>query len=82
MPMYFFHLLKDGHRIEDTEGKAFRDADEAWEAARAAALDLMQSGIDELSVLFGSHFEVTDETNRILFELPFAEAVELPRRPH
>jgi len=46
MPRYFFHLICETRGVPDAAGADLRDADEAWEAARATARDLMQSKPD------------------------------------
>ena len=82
MPRYFFHLCRNRRRFVDEDGQDFRNADQAWEAAKAAALDLMESESDGPGSWLESSFEVTDEAGVILFEFPFLEAVEMPSGPN
>jgi hypothetical protein len=82
MPRYFFHLRCATKRVADQSGADLCDPDEAWEAARATARDLMQSqshaGVNWLTC----SFEVTDSAGEIVFELPFTEVVNVrgPRK--
>jgi hypothetical protein len=73
---YFFDLRCDSGESLDFSGADLRDADQAWEAARAAALDLMQSESDRVNWL-ACRFEVTDHAGETVFEFPFSEAVEI-----
>ena len=82
MPRYFFHLCRDGTRFADPEGQTLKDADQAWDAARSTALDLMRREMDLRDVSSSCHFEVTDDTGRVLFELPFSEATEVKNQPN
>ena len=43
MPRYFFHLHCNDKVVLDPSGSELRDPDQAWEAARMTALDLMQT---------------------------------------
>jgi hypothetical protein len=75
MPRYFFHLRCPGKDVLDASGAELRDPDQAWEAARATAQDLLQQ--PELDANWPACvFEVTDQTGEIVFELPFAEVIE------
>ncbi len=80
MPRYFFDLRGAAKDVSDLTGADFRDPDQAWEAARATARDLIdtQAEVPWLSC----HFEVTDEVGEIVFELPFAECLEFKIRPN
>jgi len=82
MPRYFFHLCRDDTRHQDQDGQVLGDADEAWEAARSAALGLMNSQPDGSVVWWSCHFEVTDEHGDVVLEFPFTEAVEIKRQPN
>ena len=82
MPRYFFHLRCRGKEVRDHAGADFSDPDQAWEAAYAAARDLMRSepaaDVNWLTCLF----EVTDAAGEIVFELPFSEAVDSAPNPN
>lgn len=81
MPRYFLHLCRDGTRFADPEGQTLKNADQAWDAARSTALTLMRRENDLREAAATCHFEVTDDTGRVLFELPFSEASEVKRQP-
>ena len=82
MPRYFFHLRCEGKEVPDPAGADLRDPDQAWEAAQATARDLMQAPSDADVNWMACHFEVVDAAGEIVFELPFAEAVELKPKPN
>lgn len=81
MPRYFFHLRREGAKFIDHDGQSLKDPDQAWEAAKAAALDLMRNEAADGVAWSSYHFEVTDEAGRVLLELPFTEALETKRQP-
>jgi hypothetical protein len=81
MPRYFFHLCRDGARFNDDAGQTLRDPDQAWEAARATALHMMDSDPSEESSWSSYRFEVTDESGQVLLEFPFLEASEIKSQP-
>jgi hypothetical protein len=75
MPRYFFATRVGDDRLPDTEGRVLRDADEAWEVARALIREILRDSAAS-SRLFAASLEVTDETGLIIFEFPFSEAVD------
>jgi hypothetical protein len=77
MPRYFFHLHCGSEAVLDPSGTDLRDADQAWEAARVTALDLMQTQMNADVNWLTCRFEVADAAGEIVFELPFTEAVEV-----
>jgi hypothetical protein len=74
MPRYFFNARINDELILDPDGRELRDPDQAWEAARAAILDLVKSQ-DATAGLLRSVMEVTDAHGEIVLEFPFAEAL-------
>jgi hypothetical protein len=76
MPKYFFHLRCEESRVSDPTGADLRDPDEAWDAARATAQDLMHTQIEAEVNWLTCRFEVADEAGEVVFELSFAECVE------
>jgi hypothetical protein len=82
MSRYFFHLRCNESDVLDPAGADLRDPDQAWEAARATALDLMEAQPDADVNWLGCRFEVVDEAGEIVFELPFSEVVELRPKPN
>ena len=81
MPRYFFHLCRDSARFTDPNGQTLRDPDQAWEAARAAARDLMRDEPPEEFPWSSYLFEVTDATGEVLLQFPFSEALETKSQP-
>ena len=81
MPSYFFHLCRAGSRLTDDKGQTLRDPDQAWETAKAVALDLMKGAPSDEAPWSSYHFEVTDEAGEVVLEFPFAEAVETKGQP-
>jgi hypothetical protein len=82
MPRYFFNLYLEGALIPDPEGLDLTDPDEAWETARATALDLMTTEFQRPVDWFACHIEVRDSADDVLLEFPFTEAVEVKRPPN
>jgi len=82
MQCYFFNVHMDEGVITDSEGQRFRDADQAWEAARAMARDLMATDFRRPVNWSSCHVEVTDEAGEIVLELPFLEVVEFTKQPN
>lgn len=55
-----------------------RDADQAFDAAKATALDLMRENAGTGVQWLSCRFEVRDSAGTMAFEFPFSEAVEVP----
>ena len=81
MPRYYFNLCGNGARFPDDAGQTLRDPDQAWEAARATALHLMNSDTGQETTWSSYRFEVTDDSGRVLLEFPFLEATEIKSQP-
>jgi hypothetical protein len=74
MPRYFFNTRIGDELISDPEGEVLRDADRAWEMARAMIRELLKTeGAD--GALLNATIEVTDDEGEIVLEFPFAEAI-------
>lgn len=43
MPRYYFHLARDGGRLQDEEGLALPDAEAAWYQAVRSARELIRA---------------------------------------
>jgi hypothetical protein len=82
MPRYFFHLRCPEKDVVDPSGADLRDPDQAWEAARATAQDLMQAQPEADVNWLTCHFEVADEAGEIVFELPFSEVIQVNPLPN
>jgi hypothetical protein len=74
MPRYFFNTRIDDELISDPEGEDLRNADRAWEVARAMIRELLKTE-DTGSGLLHAILEVTDDEGEIVLEFPFAEAI-------
>jgi uncharacterized protein DUF6894 len=74
MPRYFFNTRIGDELIDDPDGQVLRDADQAWETARAMIRTLLREQGSQRKLLTAS-LEVTDEQGEIVLEFPFAEAL-------
>ena len=74
MPRYFFNTRIGDDLIPDAEGEELRDADHAWEVARAMIIDLLADQ-GEQTMLLTASVVVTDESDEVLLEFPFSEAL-------
>jgi hypothetical protein len=72
MPRYFFNTRIGDELITDPEGEELRNADRAWEVARAMSRELL--AIEGAEDLMRAVIEVTDDCGDIVLEFPFAEA--------
>jgi hypothetical protein len=78
MARYFFNTRIGDELIVDPEGEELRDADRAWEIARAMILELLRSE-GTSPTLLGAVIEVIDDDGEIVLEFPVTEAiVDLP----
>ena len=74
MPRYFFNTRIGDDTIPDVEGEELRDADHAWEIAKAMILDLLEDQADYPNLMTAS-LVVTDQKGEIVLEFPFSEAL-------
>jgi hypothetical protein len=74
MPRYFFNTRIGDDLIPDVEGEELRDADHAWEVARAMIVELLADQGEQATLLTAS-LVVTDESGEIVLDFPFAEAL-------
>ncbi len=74
MPRYFFNTRIGDELIADLEGEELRDADRAWEVARAMIRELLKTEGAQ-GGLMGAVLEVTDDEDEIVLEFPFTEAL-------
>jgi len=82
MPRYFFNVHIDTDALPDPEGQNLRDADQAWEVARAMAQNLMSTEFERPVNWASAHIEVKDDLDEIVLEFPFLEAVPFDRLSH
>jgi len=74
MPRYFFNTRIGDDLITDVEGEDLRDADQAWEVARAMIQELLEDQSGQPSLLTAS-LVVTDQKGQVVLEFPFSEAL-------
>ena len=74
MPRYFFNTRIGDELITDPEGEELRNADRAWQVARAMIRELLKTE-DTRGGLLNAVLEVTDDEGEIVLEFPFAEAM-------
>jgi hypothetical protein len=74
MPRFFFHTHIGEDVVVDPEGRELDSPDEAWEAARVLALQLLQ-GADSDPDLLKAVLFVADEADEIVLEFPLTEAL-------
>ena len=74
MPRFFFNTRIGDDTIPDVEGEELRDADHAWEVAKAMIQDLLEDEGDNPNLLTAS-LVVTDQKGETVLEFPFSEAL-------
>jgi hypothetical protein len=74
MPRYFFNTHIGKETIRDEEGEELRDADQAWEVAKAMIDELLEDEGSHPTLLTAS-IVVTDAEGDVVLEFPFAEAL-------
>ncbi len=82
MPRYLFNVHIGEDILSDPEGQDLRDADQAWEVARAMAQNLMGTKFEHSVNWAASHIEVKDIAGEIVLEFPFLEAVQVTPQPN
>ena len=81
MPRYFFNTRIGDELIVDPDGEELRDADRAWQIARAMIMELLRSeGASQ--TLLSAVIEVMDDDGEIVLEFPFTEAIVEPPDEH
>ncbi len=74
MPRYYFNTRIGDELIVDPDGEELRNADRAWEVARAMILEVWKSEGTQPALL-DAVIEVTDDDGEIVLEFPFTEAL-------
>lgn len=77
VPRYFFHTAIGDDVVTDREGAELRDADHAWQVARAT-VEATLSEAEDHARLLTAILVVTDVVGEIILEFPFAEAAVPP----
>ena len=80
MPRYFFNTRIGDDIIPDVDGEELRDADHAWEVAKAMIEELLQDEGDHPKLLAAA-LVVTDQRGDVVLEFPFSEAVQAEPEP-
>ncbi|MBO9124047.1 MULTISPECIES: DUF6894 family protein [unclassified Rhizobium] len=75
MPIYYFHVVGHGSRIEDLEGTDCADLSAAKEEAVACARDLMAHAIRQGRDISSRSIEVRDARGGVVLTLPFRQAI-------
>jgi hypothetical protein len=76
MPRFFFHI-HDELDASDEEGSVLHDAAAARLHALTGARSLAAEQVEKGRLNLSHHIDVYDEAHRLLFTLPFSEAVEV-----
>lgn len=74
MARFYFNTRIGDDVIRDPEGEELRDADHAWDVARAMVRHLIRTE-EGTPVLYTAILEVADPDGEIVLELPFSEAL-------
>ena len=81
MPRYYFNTRIGAELIPDPEGEDLRDADHAWEVARATIREIVKTEAAQVDLIRAS-LEVTDEHGHVVLDFPFSEALlDMPAMP-
>ncbi|ABE40695.1 DUF6894 family protein [Rhodopseudomonas pseudopalustris] len=81
MPRYYFNTRIGEELIPDPEGEDLRDADHAWQVARATIKEIIKTEAAQVDLIRAS-LEVTDEEGDVVLDFPFSEAlVDMPALP-
>ena len=78
MPRYFFNTRIGDDTIPDVEGEELRDADHAWEVAKAMIVELLEDQGEHPDLLTAA-LVVTDQKGEVVLEFPFSEALPSPQ---
>jgi hypothetical protein len=68
--------------LDDPDGQDLRDPDQAWEVAKAMAQNLMQTEFERPINWASAYVEVKDQSEEIVLEFPFLEAIQITQQPH
>jgi hypothetical protein len=74
MPRYFFNTRIGDDTIPDVEGEELRNADHAWEVAKAMIVELLEDQGEHPDLLTAA-LVVTDQKGEVVLEFPFSEAL-------
>jgi hypothetical protein len=71
MPKFFFHVVRNGQRVEDQEGIDLPDLADANEEATQAAREIVSESILTSGAADRGEFHVTDAVGKELLVVPF-----------
>jgi hypothetical protein len=75
MPRYYFHLARDGGRLQDEEGLALPDAEAAWYQAVRSARELIRAELTLGGCWDHQTIEIVDEGGAPVDRLALADIV-------
>jgi hypothetical protein len=81
MPRFYLHICNGSGFTEDEEGREFRDADAALEAAIHGIRDLMAEELRKGEINIASFVEIEDELRQLVRTVAFTEAVAVKSDP-
>ena len=75
MPRFYFHLARDGGRLQDEEGLALPDAEAAWYQAVRSARELIRAELTLGGSWDHQSIEICDEGGIRLDQVALADIV-------
>jgi len=75
MPRYYFHLARDGGRLQDEEGLPLPDAEAAWYQAVRSARELIRADVALGTRWEHQAIEIVDERGVPVDRVPLADIV-------
>lgn len=79
MPRYFLNIRNSLGYVEDEEGQDLSGPAEAYDAAVRGARSLMREELIEGKLDLRGRIEVTDESGKLSFTVPFPDTVQIER---
>jgi len=75
MPRYYFHIARDGGRLQDEEGLALPDAEAAWYQAVRSARELIRGELALGTRWDGQAIEIVDDRGARIDQVALADIV-------
>ncbi|MGA9582190.1 MAG: hypothetical protein WBR13_09500 [Allosphingosinicella sp.] len=75
MPHYYFHLAREGDRLEDEQGLKLPDAEAAWYQAVRSARELIRGGLAPGTRWDRQAIEICDECGTRVDQVALADIV-------
>ena len=76
MPHYFFHLWREGGRLEDEQGMKLPDAEAAWFQAVRSARDLIRAELMMGGRYENQAIEIADDKGRPVEQLRLRDVAD------